>query len=232
MTDHAWRNNADRRRLRENGSCEDLVLDEHAVGYVRGSLQNGGTLAHELVQEKDLAAGLVRTLLPRDLPRKGLDDFTSGIFPEPSAEEQYHSTDEKGSSWRLMPVPNTDECIVSVVQCFLEGDGRRICVLENALMAPADVTMHPHVLPVIVFGDEVYQVLRPGSGNREAILRTVNNARSWLPNGALTMAPPGVNLSRDVTLFRREHLRYLATRTTHIVVGAYDGEGLLIWSET
>lgn len=212
--------------------CEEVELGAEALEYIRVSLQNGTTFSHELLRAKDLAAGRVRALIPYDVTIEQIRNVASGMFPERPPEEQHWYTAEDGSKSRLVPIPDTDDCLVPIIRNFLAGGKHRICLLENALESPQSHRLSDQNLPIIVFEDQVYHVIIANFDDPEQVLQTIKDARSWLLNGALTMLPPGIIPMRGITRLETEQLSYLAEHAFQIVVSAYDGEGFLLWSET
>ncbi len=212
--------------------CKKIELGANAHDFVRGSLENGGTLAHELLRVKELGRGHVWTMLPNDLEIEDIRDFASGILPEPPEENQYHYEAANGLSWRQTPVLDIDDCLVPIIQSFLHGDERRICILENAVAMPSDFKAVHTDLPILVFGDDVYQFVVSGAETVDLIGETIKKARTWLLNGVLSVLPEHLELFADITVVTREQIGLLAASTSQVVVGAFDGEGFLIWDES
>ncbi len=128
----------------------------------------------------------------------------------------------------LVPVPSTIDDLTKLISAHLSTP-ERVCFLENANASRGDPWLAQPGVPTGYYEDEVYHWLA-GPQPEAAIKEAVKTARSsFIFIGALTsLTGTGVELveSGDLSL---EALQRLADNTCKLFVGAYDGEGYVIW---
>src|SRR5690606_34240342 len=131
---------------------------------------------------------------------------------------------------RMVPIPNTSAILATIISEHLVATSSRVCVFEDANTRPSDPVFHRIKTPVFTFENEVYHFARGGAADSGEIQQLIRAASSWLVIGVLAALPSGVVLENrsevpDATLDA------LASGAEKIIVGAYDGEGYVIWSE-
>jgi hypothetical protein len=130
----------------------------------------------------------------------------------------------------MVPIPNTSAILATIISEHLVATSSRVCVFEDANTRPSDPVFHRIKTPVFTFENEVYHFARGGAADSGEIQQLIRAASSWLVIGVLAALPSGVVLENrsevpDATLDA------LASGAEKIIVGAYDGEGYVIWSE-
>ncbi len=214
-------------------ACEERSLGPEALEYIRECLAEGKTLARHLLERVDLESGTVTTFLPSDVSKEAASQFRTGGKLERDPETFVYRTAPDGSRVRWEPVPNTDPWLVSIVQAFLRAAEGRVCILENALARPSDPGLSRFQSRLLAFEDEVYHVLLSRELEGTEIARAIGEARCAYPPliGVITFLAAEAGLPDEARDITSAQLRVLAERTQKIVVGAYDGEGYLIWSK-
>ncbi len=207
----------------------ETELGPEAIQYIRECLTEGKTLAHYLLQISALDKGTVFTFLPVDVSYEEAKNFRDGILPEPPPETHKYFTAADGTVMRMVPKPNTGDWLVGVIRMFLSSGEGRVCIFEDALAQPTDPWLAHYDGPVLTCEDEVYHFLSGRDIERDKIGEVVRHARSWLFIGAMTSVPQGIDFPSMAQTIARTELRRLAERAENIIVGAYDGEGYLIW---
>jgi hypothetical protein len=209
----------------------EFKLGPAALEYMRECLAHGKTLGQYLLKREDLANGGISTYLPVDLPAEAVQDFrTGGKLKRDPKGFRYWREGER--TFRAEPVPNTDPWLASVVQEYLRSEPDRVCVFENSSAAPGHPWLLSSGMGTVIFESEVYHFLCSRDlVNEEKILTTIGRTKSWLFYGTMTALSGASNLPLETGTIAREALEMFAQRAEKIVVGAYDGEGYLIWSK-
>ena len=206
-------------------------LGPEAITYIKDRLSHGLTLASFLLQRDDLDDGTVLTCLPETTSQEDALDFKSGgkLRPDPS-EIRYRQEGTRG--FRMEPVPNTGEWLASVLQELLETDPRSLCLFEDEVARPDDPSLSSSGAQALAFQSEVYHVLSHNDAqNLERITATIRQATSWLTIGVISSLDTVSDLVGDARTVDLGTLRSVADRASQIVVGAYDFESFLVWSE-
>jgi hypothetical protein len=207
-------------------------LPPFAIDYVEGCLQDGNALAKAVLEIVPLRQGQVVTCLPKSvIPRSPHDFRTGGKLPPPPVSD-WRSTEREGETLLMIPVPTTDDWLVENVKAFLGGGASRICVFEDSLKRVGDPVLREVSTRYATFDKEVYHLLLAADVQREQVLRVIRTARS-IPTfiGVLTEWPSGMPTSPPISLVATT-IRALAEATHKLIIGAFDGEGYLIWSKS
>ncbi len=209
----------------------ETVLGNEAISYIKDRLSNGQTLAKFLLANSDLDSGKVVTFLPPSANHSRVRDFKrGGLLPTRPESEWIHAIGPIGQQFVMKPVPKADEGLVRVIQNFLKSSKAHLCIFENSLARPSDPYLKELLSSMLILGEEVYHLLKSEDADEKTIRNTVSEARSYLEIGAMTSTtlPDQLFTKKEITA---NELKTLALNTQNIVVGAYDGEGYLIWSK-
>lgn len=210
----------------------ETTLGRDGVEYVRLCLARGKTLARYHLECLDLYRGKVLTYLPADISAQAAREFTTGgKIPQPAKSEGI-LVEEGGRQIVAVPVRSTVDHMTTLIEQFLRGGSGRLCILQHAFARPSDPWLSDSPARFLTFEDEVYFFITGQSANTGEIREAIGEAETtYLFIGALTSLRSGNTWSLErkekVSL---DELRTLAEKTETIFVGAYDGEGYLIWS--
>ncbi len=211
---------------------KETILDQRAIQYIQICLARGLTLSRNILARGFLVEGRASVLLPEDANSDVVYRFESGGILPPSPESTWHrfSTPE-GRSYVMKPVPVFETYLIESIQSFLEADTGRVYVFENALARPSDPATQRYRSDVHFFNDEVYHVLMGGQRSCDEVELTIRESTTSLNYvGVMTsLTPEARNLLVDKTV-SADTMKVLAERTERIIVGAYDGEGSIVWS--
>ena len=177
-----------------------------AVLYIQASLFDGDTLSRHLLG-LPFNNGRVATHLPATVSSETAQRFEVGGATTSN---------------------NTVSHLVDFITVYL-SQGRRYAVFE-AIERCGDPCLSPLEQPFFIHDSEIYYFLDSKDFDSEKVKRLVQVARSYPFIGVLTSLPesdPGIRVAQEVT---ESVLEKLAARTTHLLIGAYDAEGVLIWS--
>lgn len=202
----------------------EIDLGLRGCQFVARELADGHTFSRLLLENLDLASGQTTTHLPAGtLLEDALRFKEGGRLPCPPVE-----------TWRtiegglMIPTPTTRPHLDELILDSLTAPNR-VAVFENASAARDDPWLQRTDLNAFFFGQEVYHLLaHPVS--LEALDETVRTAQSlFLFVGALTECSAGLERPPNRGELTLDLLRSLARETRWIFVGAYDGEGYVIW---
>lgn len=187
----------------------EVYFTEEANRYLMEYLQYGHHLDTQLLTQLDLKKGKVTAFLPADVDPEIAQRFSEGGIARATESES---------------------CLVAMIQkCLTNGEGR-LCVFEDPLAHPEDPFPAECNARRLILGKEVYYYLTPKDLEHIQIRRTIREAEH--PNfflGVMTSIPPGNVFPQTVGIITTDEIHVLVERTEKIFVGAYDGEGYLIW---
>jgi len=209
----------------------EQVVPAEAEQFVIDRLTDGNTLAQAVLRLLPLAQGRITTFLPLGAVPRSLKDYgTGGKLPTPDVSE-WKGTQHGDETLLMIPVPSTDSWLAAKIRSHLLRDENNVCVIEDALKRPADAVMRRLPTKFAICGDEVYHLLFPEDAHEAPILATLRAAKSSVPIfiGVLTRWPKAM-LNAKPKVLSVDELQALAVETEELFVGAYDGEGYLVWS--
>ncbi|MDP9477523.1 MAG: hypothetical protein M3R38_17870 [Actinomycetota bacterium] len=199
---------------------EDHPLRRAANEYVRECLEYGHSLSRGLRRLHDVKSGRVVARLPLGANTVGLEKFEWGGKKRAASPYPERS-------------PSAEEALASSIASFLaQGEGR-VCVFENYLARRTDPWIARAKSRTLFFGDEVYHVVAGEHTGRDEVETAIREAKS--PSifvGTLSRLPLGYRLDAAGSELSEDLMRVLAEGAEEIVVGAYDGEGYLIWRKS
>jgi hypothetical protein len=176
-----------------------------AVAWIRARLESGNTLAKRLLA-LPLDGGSVAATLPPDAPDTAFARFDAG-----------------GVTRRAATEPEVAELVAG----YLRQGGGRCAVFEDALSRRGDPVLAKQGGRYAWVGDEVYHLLLPGD-DRAQVTAALRRATSFSFLGVLAASGGGeLRAGQDLA---PGALDALARAADHLLVGAYDGEGVLVWS--
>lgn len=212
-------------------ALEEQALPPFAIDYVEQCLLDGNALAKAVLEVVPLREGRVLTCLPKGVAPTSLQDFrTGGKLPPPPVSEWRH-IERQDETLLMIPVSPTNDWLVEHIKRFLRGGAKRICVFEDALKRVGDPVLHDLSTRYATFGKEIYHLILDSDAEDERILKVMRSARS-VPTfiGALTRWRGELPTSHRISLAPAT-IHALAQAVDKLVIGAFDGEGYLIWNK-
>lgn len=199
-----------------------------AISYLRQKLGDGKTMAGLLLESVDLATGAVAVLNAAALSESQITEFNWGHVPPAPKSAQYIKI--QGRSFLAYATANSYEDLTEVIYSCMESP-QSICLMENMLASPNDPWLKRAKSRLATYGAEVYHILTSSDRRKEKIEDTLREAES-LPVfvGAVGRQRPDqiADDSEHVTISLGQ-LKSFAKSAYCIFVGAYDGEGYLVW---
>jgi hypothetical protein len=189
------------------------MLREHTFGaeafiYIRDQLSSGKTLSN-LLLNLPLNEGKVIAFLSESFPSDWFNKFQSGIGMKASPSHKH---------------------LASFMSEYLRKSQTNLVIFEEPLKRSSDRHLSSRVKQYMTHDSEVYPFLTSReAGNLKQINSFIADSTAYYFLAALTASTDRKFDNRqDVT---RDVLMNLALATKYIIVGAYDGEGHLIWSQ-
>ncbi|MGI8588173.1 MAG: hypothetical protein ACR2M0_10875 [Chloroflexia bacterium] len=215
---------------------KEIEFGDEAIVFIRSRLAEGHTLSKYLLS-LSLDDGRVVAHVPVTADDVRSARFVSGglIERDTSLETTFAGSD--GRVFRIVPVTaqpqrlETELELANFIMAYLQRPGSRYAVFEHALAAPGDPWLRSSTLRYFSYRSELYIFLTKADANVATIIDTIRRSSTYLFTGILTAptAMPELHSAETVT---EDVLQTLALSSEHILVGAYDGEGELIWSRT
>jgi hypothetical protein len=208
----------------------EITLGSDSIDYIRKHLSYGLTISKYILNLLNLDEGQVVTGLPEDTAIEKLYDFEHGgiLASELKTMPIYRVQDKNGKYFTMQRVPRAFPFVLDTVNRFLKGGVSRLLILEDANAKSTDPVIQKYGSPIWTFQSEVYHLVF-GIPSNEEIKSTINKSDSlWTLVGFMTSLPKEEHfpLKKEISL---ETIEMLAENTQKILVGAYDGEGFLIW---
>ena len=181
------------------------------IPYIRRELANGSAFSRNLA-EMTLEDGGVVSYLPHEL------HMTEGVNFGDSLDLR------GGGAARL-----AREATAEFVSSYLRRGAKRIALFET-LSRIGDSSMSRESLPYVTHFGEVYFLATHSESDPDAVLERIKWARHYpFVAGLIDLIATRVHVLPHAEV-PAEDLAALARKTTHILIGAFDMEGFLIWS--
>ena len=176
---------------------------------MRSCLAGGNTLSRSL-SARPLEKGRVLTYLPSDVETARAAKFEWGGLFQGGAEEIT-------SKW------------YALISAHLRRADRQYCIIED-IAAPGDACLSSPSEQFFAFRSEVYDFLSLPPQSVADARQFLSKARQYPSICALTKIPdaPPFSPRQEVPI---ETIHLLARNTSHIMVGAYDEESYILWTE-
>ncbi len=220
-----WRENR-----KELGMIKEVQFGEQAFEYILSRLSYGKILSNFL-SHLPLRSGRIISYLPEDV-----DEAKSARFEEggiiPVVQE---GTKELAAGIMSVPVRKspvgvaTYRKLKNFVVSYLRESPGRYAIFEDANLRPKDPVFQRRKTQVITLEDEVFHFGGASEANTESIDLLLSAAQSWLVIGVLVSLPHHMNF-QDGQEVTSDTLNFVAESADYLVIGAYDGEGELIWA--
>jgi hypothetical protein len=187
----------------------ETIFTEKAASFLMEYLNYGHELDRQLLRLLDIKSGGVAAYLPENTNQDYLYRFEYGGVA--SREESI-------------------ACAVTVIAQFLDDATRGICILEDASFRPSDPVMARRDTPWVALNDEVYYYIIGKYVDPLKIRRAIVEAESLhFFVCVLSSLPESMDFPVSDKTITAVDVEILAGRAEKFIVGAYDGEGYLIW---
>ncbi len=205
--------------------CLFTQLDSRGINYVENEMKVSNYLGKEVLARVKLTDGHAFALVPEN-HEPDIYRFRSSVFPNVGRER----TNVPGG--HVESVPTTSRALVSWVHGVLKADLSRLFVCESYLLRAKDLARVSN-LPrrTIVAWDFAYHCA-VGNDPTEEIAAAVEAVYPVPLGFALISSPAAEPLALVAgTSFTQDELTMIASTVATIIVGAYDGESVLLWQK-
>lgn len=200
----------------------EATLGSIAQKYILEALSTGNTMALKLQDSLKLEEGNILSYVPeKNIPTSG-QDFTTSILV--TKYSQHDKIDGAVSA------ADIDKWLIEKIALFLKERETHVCIFENALIEPSYPIVKKWKARYAIFKKEIYHLLYSQSPI-EQIKKLLTVSRATYPPliGILTSWNDKLNLNQNPEFLDEEQINNLVKSTSSLIVGAYDGEGYLIW---
>lgn len=211
------------------------ILGEEGYAHVRYAFGESRTLGQCLSACVDLKQGSLRTYLPLYVTEAEVIEFSASKQPVGMTES--HRYQQADGQWVLMTrVESTIRVTSASLHSHLIQNPNSIAIFEDWMVDRTDSCVQNERRCRFAFcGNEVYTFSKVPEATVDDVEFAIRKAESIYPPlmGVVCDLP-----SDELTLWegdrvekRPDDFERLAERVRIIIVGAYDGEGYLIWKK-
>lgn len=212
---------------------KEFYFGDEAIKYIKEEcLSYGKTLAHCLLKFCHLSDGRVFAYLPPYVNESEAKDFEQGGKTLINADETKFYTAADGSKWMWEPKPTTRESVIPLIRSFLKRYDDSLVVFEDEMEEVGDP---PSVVKTrkFIYGKDVYHFLLSIDRDYERVERTFSYSESASSVFVGVMSRGGHlhKLKGNEDSVALQDIENLAQNAEILIIGAYDGEGYLIWEK-
>ena len=193
---------------------------ELALQYVTEQLQDGHTLARELLINLDFKEGNFFSLLHSSADRTKIHEFQAGgiLALNPLQRISFQGNLYLGRK-KTHSIAQLAQYLKSIIQ------PRQCCFFEDVIHYKSDPIMAEIKKHILYFQKEVYLYVKENEFSQDIAKKVINyvDAQWYYMN---IISQPDLGFETNMTA---EQLQNIALRTTLIVIGAYDMEGFVVW---
>lgn len=194
---------------------EDATRNDQALAYFKTALANGRSLAQQLAR-LDLSEGVIASL-PADALTAGFSLHSGGLR-------------DAGLSFKLgnlqfVRIDNAQvkQALIRLLTDHLSSFEDAVVFLEHSLARAGDAWLARSQLRYVTHDDDVIFLVTDSASVEEAVNAVpFRDLVAAITRGASVAGSGSETLTID--------LKEWAHNSTQIIVGAFDGEGALVWS--
>lgn len=205
-----------------------IQLDKRALKYVANELQYQNKMSGYLSSHLDLRKGNLTTFLPFKISDSQLYDFTTGGVLSTISKSTPILRD---TAYLCEKKTNLASHLATIIHKQLSSYTDLYCIFDDVMMDPGDqdLTRFPKTHKVVE--NEVYHLIDQSNASLELLLDTINAVSvSWHFLCVIVETPVKNFFANKCNLSDKEFLS-LFHNIKFVVVGAYDGEGFIIWEQ-
>jgi len=193
--------------------------------YLIEQLDNGRVLSRLIIDVQDFNQGRFYAIGEKGALEKKVDNYDEGGLLPSRAEDSQTFSGESGI--RVQRRPNSTLAFRHFLEGFLKVDQDNVCFFEDANSLIGDKSLNPSLRIFSHEGQVLYMLDSRDIGTKR-VLDTIQKSYSWMFVCILTTWSKALETyANNLTL---EDLKEIAQNLTSICIGAYDGEGFLVWT--
>lgn len=199
-----------------------------AVEYIKQQLVQGKSLAKFLLETLDFESGESAALSATPLTPGEIAHYRQGHASRTDSVPR--SIVIGGTTHAAYPTPSANEQLADAIYALL-GSPADLCLLENSIAQVGDPYLMRAKSRLLFHGSEVYHALCSVDHDQARIINAVREAeRPPAFVGAVGRMPwsAGADIAA-LSVVTTEELAKFARSAFCVFVGAYDGEGYLVW---
>ncbi len=202
-------------------------FNDAANTYIRNQLRNGNSLAVELLKQCSLENGRTHAYLPADANDEAAYKFDVGGIVTRSKYKNAQIVEQIVNGQRWKPSRNGVIHAVPLIYKWLMMHPATICIIEDAVSNLGDPCLEQVETAMLSYGKEIYHWVRSEDASPDIIESVLLSGQSWRSIWAVSSSPKDLHgMSKELT---KMNIEMIARETTMLIVGAYDGEGYLVW---
>jgi hypothetical protein len=178
------------------------------VGWLRSSLEDGLSLAGEVLRSTNLEEGEAYAVIPPDAPNEVLYEFEHG------------AKNMRGSS--------SDEVLVTAIR-NLVGTGSSLLFVEDDRATPGDPFLEQWRSETVTLGDEVYHWLVLSAENVGEVADFIIRSSSGYPTNAVISSTDTETSFGDMAEISAADIKQIIQQLEAVIVTAYDCDGYVLW---
>lgn len=190
----------------------EIDLGDTALEYIKEELANGDLVAKSLLQQIKFGQGFIRTYLPDDVKDKATLNFRDSVAKD------YRSMYTETHKW-----------VVDFITAYLSQQKNNIAVFET-LVSLNDPCLQKIKLQYFSNKQKVYVYIAGDRYVKEWGRQILREARGYPCVGILTSLFNVKTISSEHS-GSDDFIQLLVKETEHIIIGAFDEDGFLLWSK-
>ena len=193
---------------------------EQAFRYVTDQLQDGHTLARELLINLDFKEGSFFALLHPSADKTKIHEFQAGgILAVNPLEDVFF----QGEIYPGRKKAHSVHQLALYLKSMLHPG--QCCFFEDMVHHKSDPIVSEMEKHVLYFHKEVYLYIKEAEFSQETAKKIINYADAqWYYMNIVSESDPRLELNMT-----SEQLQNISLKATLIVIGAYDMEGFVVW---
>jgi hypothetical protein len=190
-------------------------------GFIKDSLCKSNMLSGGLLKRVNFQTdGSFYTLLSDEANLEALNDFNSPILVQNPVIQI--------ASGKRQIIPNLREEIADILFNKIKADPSLYCVIDDVIRKPTDKDVSG-LFNVCgsSYNNEMYYLINRSNNSRDLILRCLKNSNAfWHSLCLLTKISVSRSEENKLTF---EKIKSICQSSVMIIMGAYDGEGYILW---
>jgi hypothetical protein len=188
------------------------------LNYIKGELYKGKYYAKSILQNKKLEEGVIYTIIPPECVNDA-EDFDDSIV------KPYEDLGGNSKEYRRKIISNVERLIRNYI---MNNNG---CAIFEIFARPASPILEFGKKRYFIFKNEAYLILFRQADLKKEIQEYLPSARPY-PEiiGLSSLSEHDIEYIEYQTV-DEGMMKKLVETTDYLLIGAYDGEGYLIWEK-
>lgn len=195
-----------------NSNFREHKLKSEAFKYLKEINRNRSTLVHLIFNHANNKTWECITYLPVEKNKIAFSDIKYGIKGLTSTIPQ---------NW-----------LVSKIIKQVSANNNNICIFEDTIITPKDISSEVESANKIFYNQEVYYFISNNNLSSELIKKTLLYAMNDYPGRiGLISSLEDITLLTDKAYLEEETIKKIVKNTEMFFIEAFDGESFLVWSK-